>query len=283
MHSCIYEGNVMHRRFEPVDHDFNYRVFMMYLDLDEIDDVFGGRWLWSAHRPALARYKREAYPGEPGEPLDLTIRNMVERDSGHRPQGPIRLLTHLRYFGYGFNPVSFFYCFSPSGQDLEAVVAHVTSTPWGETHSYVVTPPVETSQDITSHLITSQVRTSQSPSQEDQVPRSGIVNSADKALHVSPFMPMALRHEFRFGVPSDRLQVHMTNRRQNRAVFSADLSMDRKEISTASLTAALAKYPFMTGRVVLGIYYQALRLYLKRIHYHPHPSLKPVLEKEPQP
>ena len=253
MKSCIYEGNVTHRRFEPVSHDFRYRMFMMYLDLDEMDAVFAGRWLWSVHRPALARFKREDYPGPPDEPLDVTIRDIVERDTGDRPLGPIRLLTHLRYFGYGFNPVSFFYCFSSEGEELEAVVAHVTSTPWGETHSYVVTPD--------------------RASLRDQEPcTSAIVNSADKALHVSPFMPMDLQHEFRFEVPSPRLRVHMTDRQAGRSIFTVDLDMQRREISTTGLARALAKYPVMTARVVVGIYYQALRLYLKRTPYHLHPA-----------
>lgn len=115
--SALYEGWVRHRRFEPVRHEFRRRLFMAYLDLDELPEVLDPVPLWSARRPAPARFR-------PSDYLEL------DHD------GPVRLLTHVRTFGHHFNPVSFYYCFDRSGERVERVVAEVTNTPWGERHVY---------------------------------------------------------------------------------------------------------------------------------------------------
>ena len=137
-HSCLYEGTMRHRRFRPVPHAFGYRLFMVYLDLDELDEVFAGRWLWSTTRCALARFRREDHLGVPTVPLPDAVRALVKERLGFRPTGPVRLLTHLRYFGFVMNPVSFYYCFAADGKQLEAIVAEVNNTPWGERHCYVM-------------------------------------------------------------------------------------------------------------------------------------------------
>jgi uncharacterized protein len=138
--SALYFGSVRHRRHEPVPHRFTYRLFMVYLDLSEIDDAFAGRWLWSATRPALARWRRSDYFGDPARPLDQEVRDAVRESGRPRPSGPVRMLTHLRYFGYIQNPVTLYYCFSPDGETVDAVLAEITNTPWGERHHYVVGP-----------------------------------------------------------------------------------------------------------------------------------------------
>lgn len=247
MKSGIYEGEVEHHRFAPVAHAFRLRVFLMYLDLAELPDVFRGRWLWSTTRPAFARFRREDYPGPAAMPLDETIRGMVEHATGRRPRGAVRLLTHLRYFGIGFNPVSFFYCFTEDDSRVEAVVAHVTNTPWGESHSYVV-------------------------ARERDDMRTELHATTAKRLHVSPFLPMDLQHEFRFATPGDELEVAIADRRAGSCVFAASLRLKRTEIGTASLASVLARHPLMTARVLAGIYFQALRLFLKKVPYHPHPG-----------
>src|SRR5688572_21040647 len=127
MHSCIYTGWVRHRRYAPARNDFRYRLFMMYLDLNEVPAVFDRFWCWSATRPALARFKREDYHGDSALPLDSAIRRTVRDVTGRLPTGPIRLLTHLRYFGYSFNPVSFYYCFDAADSRVETIVAGITN------------------------------------------------------------------------------------------------------------------------------------------------------------
>jgi DUF1365 family protein len=245
--SCIYEGVVRHRRFHPVPHAFRYPLFMMYLDLDELPALFEGRWLWSTTGPALARFCRADYLGRPDLDLADAVREEVTRLTGRRPTGPIRMLTHLRYFGYVMNPVTFYYCFDAADECVEAIVAEITNTPWGERHTYALTG-----------------------ADEGRGP-CGTPHRFAKAFHVSPFMPMEQEYEWAFAEPHAHLRVHMTNRVDGDCVFDATLALRRREISGAALAGALARYPWMTARVAAGIYWQALRLRLKRVPYHERP------------
>ncbi len=138
MHSAIYKGQLRHRRLDPVEHTFSYRLFMMYIDLAELNQVFKKRWFWSAKHPALARFRRERHLGDPTIPLEQSVRDLIRDTTGQVPHGPIRLLTHLQYFGYCFNPVSFYYCFDETDTRVETIVAEVNNTPWGEQHCYVL-------------------------------------------------------------------------------------------------------------------------------------------------
>jgi DUF1365 family protein len=245
LESGLFVGTVRHRRFGTVANEFRYPLFMLYLDLGELDRVFTGRWLWSARRPALAWFRRADHWGDPEVPLDSAIRDFVYERTARRPTGPIRLLTHLRYLGYVQNPVSFYYCFDPEGAEVECVVAEVTNTPWGERHLYVV-------------------------------PRTdgGAVSFA-KAFHVSPFQPMEQVLSWRFTAPGGRLAVHMVNRERGAPVFDATLLLKRREITGRTLAAALLRFPSMTLAVVARIYWQALRLWLQGAPFHPHPRTRP--------
>jgi len=258
MNSAIFEGRVRHHRSEPVSHSFDYRLFLMYLDLAELDQVFRGRWFWSARRRALARFRREDHFGDPCLSLDSCVRQRVEQETGHRPEGPIRLLTHLSYFGYCFNPVSFFYCYDRSGRNVETIIAEVNNTPWGERYLYVL---------------------GEAENQGDNQRREF---TPRKAMHVSPFMQMDVDYRWCFNPPSQRLSVHMENMRDGKKTFDATLSLKRTEITGRSLARVLAAYPLMTAKVVAAIHWQALRLWLKRVPVHTHPAKKKrLLEGRP--
>jgi len=272
---------VRHRRHGTPADELRYRMFMVYLDLDELPECFDGRLLWSARRPALAWFRRSDHLGDARTPLADAVRELVAERTGTRPEGPIRLLTHLRYFGHCFNPVSFYYCYDAdragrgdaAGERLSAVVAHVTNTPWGESHSYVL------GDDGAS----------------DRGSSALLGGRSDKRLHVSPLMGMEHTYEWRVSEPAERLSLHIESHRagggadgsvdaqaDERAdgrtdaegagpVFDATLSLRRRELSGRELARALARYPFLTLRIVARIYGHALSLRLRGAHYFPHP------------
>ena len=130
--SAVYEGWIRHRRFEPVEHAFRHRLFLLYLDLAELPEALDPLPLFSARRRAPARFAREDFMGDPRSSLEECARDTVEAAGGARPAGPVRSCsTGLRYFGHSFNPVSFYYCFAAGGERVEAVVADVQNIPWG--------------------------------------------------------------------------------------------------------------------------------------------------------
>lgn len=248
MHSAIYEGWVRHRRYAPRPHTFQYSMFMMYLDLSEIDRVFKRRLLWSSNRPAPAWFRRDDHSGDPAEPLDSTIRSLVRERACARADGPIRLLTHLRYFGYIFNPVSLFYCFDESGTRVETIVAEITNTPWKERYCYVLPEAM--------NRATGERKRFRFP----------------KSFHISPFMGMDQVYDWSITDPGKNLGVHMMNYEGETKLFDATMHLRRTEITTASLARVLVQYPLMTAKVIGGIYWNALRLKLKGTPFHPYPE-----------
>lgn len=260
--SAIYEGRLRHRRRTPKVHEFSYRVYMVYLDLAEAETALGSSWLTSARGRALFSFRRGDYLGDPGQSLDTSVRALVESRLGRRPAGPIRLLTNLACFGTNFNPVSFYYCFAADGENLEAIVADIVNTPWGERYAYVM-----------------------ACDQADERRGETFGFALAKDFHVSPFFPMAQQYAWKFLQPGPKLLVHMENYQEGDKVFDATLSLERgASLSPRSLLACQLRHPLMGLRVLYWIYRQAAALYLKKIPFIPHPSkqaavLPEVLEK----
>jgi DUF1365 family protein len=234
--SCIYEGTIRHRRLEP-RRSFEHRIALFYLDLDEVPGLLGGRLV--ARRPGLLRFRRRDYLGRGPAPLAGAVRDEVERALGERPGGPVRVLTQLRSFGHCFNPVSFYYCLDADGDRVEAVIAEVTNTPWGERHVYVLPEG-----------------------------KAGL----SKRLHVSPFMGMDHEYTVRAGRPGDALAVHIESRRRGELGFDATLALRRSELTRRSAARLAGRYPFANLRVLGLIYAHAIGLKLAGAPVHRHPK-----------
>lgn len=248
--SALYVGQVRHRRSRPHAHTFNYRIGQLLLDLDELPQLFEGRWLWSYERANLASFRRSDFLGDPAQPLKAAVLDRVQAATGERPAGPVRMLAHLRYFGFCMNPVSFYYCYESDATTLHSIVAEITNTPWNERHAYVLPAAQATRRGTDARIYAWEF---------------------DKLFHVSPFLPMGLRYDWRFERPGDDLRVHMDVADVDGCLFDATLTLKRRALSGAVLARFLLAYPAQTVWVALRIYWNALLIKLKRNPFYAHP------------
>ncbi len=252
--SAIYAGQVSHARRGPRAHGFAYRLYLVYLDLDELPGLLeGGAGAAREGRIGPLTFRRSDYLGDPLRDLASEVRDRVEAALGFRPAGPVRLLTHLRSGGHAFNPVSFYFCFGAGGGRLEAVVAEITNTPWTERHGYVLR--AEPGAD-------------------------GARGAFDTAFHVSPFFPMRQRYRWALSAPGEALAVEMVNEQDGAEVFRARLALRRRPLTAGAAWRAALLDPLMAPRVHAYIYWQALRLWWKRAPFFEHPRSRPA---DPQP
>ncbi|MBL8858340.1 MAG: DUF1365 domain-containing protein [Planctomycetes bacterium] len=250
-HNAIYEGSVYHRRTEPRPHEFRYRIYMLYLDLDALPAWLNGGSVWSWLSRAAVWFRRADYMGPTNMPLKQAVLDRVEQTIGRRPAGAVRILTHARTLGYVFNPVTFYYCFDLQ-DELEAVAAEITNTPWRERHTYVL----------------------DARATED---RQRVAARFRKEFHISPFHGMNLEYDWKFHTPEELLTVAMANFKEGKAVFHAGLVGERRPFSIASLASAMIRHPLLTLRMHAAIYWQAARLWMKRTPFHSHPDHSPAL------
>ncbi len=250
LNSAIYSGKVRHRRFTPKAHAFFYKVFMVYLDLHEIDQVFAKSPWWSNKKFNIAQFRRsDFFDKKQSGSLYDALANWLERENGKRPEGPIRMLANLRYFGFIINPITCYYCFDKTGKHLETVVAEVTNTPWGERCQYILNVA-----DLEKNNSKKQTFT------------------FTKKMHVSPFQPMDLEYHWAGKTPDKDLLVHIDVHQHQQSVFDATLTLKREAMTSQAMNSILWRYPLMTSKVVLGIYWQALKLFIKRIPFYGSPS-----------
>jgi uncharacterized protein len=246
--SAIYQGTVRHRRFSPQKHDFSYQVFMMYLDTQELDKVLSLSPFWSTSRWAPARLKRDDFHINKKSignsdtrnlpTIDEAVRNTVELETGIRPSGPIRMLVNLRYWGYSINPLSTYYCFDNAGENIIALVAEVHNTPWNERHAYVLTGDDFNKKQLCIF---------------------------EKKFHVSPFNPIDMSYRWKSTIPTNTLCIHLENWQKNIKIMDATMILKYQPINAKNMNSILIRFPWMTVKVVMAIYWQALKLWLKGV------------------
>jgi len=246
MESGIYSGTLRHRRFTPARHEFTYPLFMVFLDIDRLPELMKVSPLAGYNRQNWVSYQERDHFGDPTRTLRERVSRDAEQNNVVLPEGRIFLLTHLRYLGYNFNPVSFFYCFDRD-EKLQMVVAEVNNT-FGETANYWLTPAVER------------------PAGENKRYRFR------KQFHVSPFLKLGQEYDWTFTPPGERLVSESVSYENGREIFDSTLKLERREWSRAELHRALLRFPWMTAKVITAIHWQALRLLLKRVPVVAHPG-----------
>ncbi|MBX2807186.1 MAG: DUF1365 domain-containing protein [Cellvibrionaceae bacterium] len=247
MHSAIYQGQIRHRRFTPQYREFTYQIFMVYLDLHELDQVFSQSPWWSHKRFSLAWFRRrDFFDGQSGSLYDA-VADRVQQQTGERPSGPIRMLTNLRYFGFIINPITCYYCFDREGKNVETIVAEVTNTPWKQRCHYILKPGENGFAEAKNQ-------------QHCQF---------DKVMHVSPFQPMHLVYKWYSKTPGNHLLMHidMQDNITSKKVFDATLSLLRQPMTKSTMRHFIWRYPWMTVKVAAAIYWQAMKLFLCKNRY----------------
>lgn len=247
--SALYHGRVTHCRHLPFRHAFRYRVFQIFLDLDALDASGQSDWSWPGRYLPIIQFRRRDHLGEAVTSLAQTIRDLVEERTGSRPAGPVRVLTNPRYWGFVFNPVSFYYCYGAGETQVEAVVAEVQNTPWNERHCYVLRAENASGETIAA--------------------------TRDKEFHVSPFFDLDMQYRFRLAPPGETLDVSIEAWKGLACQFQADFSAGRWQFTSLNLVMLMMRFPWMTATILFAIYWQALKLWWKGARYVPHPGTTP--------
>jgi DUF1365 family protein len=241
--SCLYTGQVVHSRFSPRKHHLRYRVFWLLLDLNDIDSLSEKLSFFSRNRFNLTSFHDADHGDGSDVPLLEQARTLLRRAGCQTDQLTIKLLCMPRILGYGFNPLSVYFCARPDGA-LEAIIYQVHNT-FGERHSYVM--PVHGAA-------------------------TGIIEQhCPKDFYVSPFLGMDMSYDFRVRPPAAQVDVSIHGKAHDKTIITASLSGTRQALTDGTLIKAFAIHPLLTLKVIAAIHWQALRMVLKGFRFHARP------------
>lgn len=251
LNSRIAEGLLRHRRAAPIRHRFEYALSMMLIDLDELEALARMSRLWSIDRRNLVELRGSDYlPGVREAQISLkeAVYRTIDEKTGQRFRGNVWMLTNPRYWGFCFNPVTFYFCFLEQPQDPEFIVADIHNTPWNQHYQYVL------------------------PREQGLPSPNGLLFEFPKHFHVSPFMPMDIEYAWRFSLGIERITIHMDLFQQSHKLFDATLRLTLRPVNASALNLLPLKYALMCHRVLWRIYWNAFRLWLKRTPFFAHPD-----------
>lgn len=240
MKSAIYTGEIAHQRYLPKAHRFRYPFFMWFVNLDELEDLPNLGWWFSVKHWAISRMRRTDYLGDPGLSLADAVRARLLELTGQPVKGKICGLMNMRSLGLYFSPVNFYYGFDEDGC-FTHFLAEVANTPWNERHHYA------------HHTAGGQHQWTQA-----------------KEFQVSPFNSLQQQYRWQIDPPGATVGVAIAVSDSRGQIFQARLQLQRKELTAATVRRLLLKKPIMTAFIIGGIYYQALKIYLKGIPYVPY-------------
>lgn len=254
--TAVFTGSVNHTRLAPRKRAFKYPVYMVLFDLDELETprraarIFGGSRFFGVERGAPASFRRKDFLGDPERLLSECVRDLVEDETGERPLGRVQLLANPRTFGYQFNPIAVYYVDGDDG--LAHVVADVTNIPWRDSEAYVFAADENGDVDGT----------------------------ADKRMHVSPFLEMDYEYRLRTSAPGDSLTLSVTNSRDGVIEFAAGLKLVRKGAEASDLRTTLIRFPAIAIQVTARIFWQALKMRAAGFRWYPRTELPEAVEIE---
>lgn len=245
--NTIYTGNVRHRRYHQKHHQFNYNVMMFCFNIGQTSTSIFPSGAISVEKFNWFSFKRHHYFDRQSTPLDSAIRKFILEKSGTMPQGKILLLTNLACLGYCFNPISFYFVFDSENKKIESLILEVTNTPWGERKIYF--------QDLKNCEIKNNVYYYQFA----------------KELHVSPFFMMDYQYKVHFKIDNQKIVFHLESFKNGERHFDATLSLKNQLSDQRKIKWILLKYPFITYKVTLAIYWQAFKLWVKGVSFYGNP------------
>lgn len=244
MTSCVYVGTVRHRRRRPTVHDFRYRAYMFYLNLDELDEITRRVRAFSLNRFNLVSFHETDYMDRTPGSLKQKVLSFIREQRGREVAArQVFMLTNCRILGYVFNPITLYYCQTLGGA-LDAVVAEVTNT-HGERCHYLLEAP--------------------------DGGGSSLRGRARKTMDVSPFISMNAVYDFHLPEVGDRAAVGIVEREADTHVLDAQFWGERRPLTSAQIARLLVTHPLMTLKTITAIHAEALRLYLKRVPVHRRP------------